>query len=100
MPDFSMNYGTSGTASEYLERMTVQVANQVEMVNTTVQTVIGELEGAMAEQYRIEHQKWSMKVDEMGSVLKSGNTVLLDNTQGYYTTDINEKNRWEGLAGA
>ncbi|MFD7135392.1 WXG100 family type VII secretion target [Streptomyces sp. NPDC059894] len=100
MPDFMMNYGASGTASEYLQQMTTAVRNQVDTVHATVQTVISELEGAMAQQYKIEHDKWTAKVDEMGGVLSSGNTVLVNNTQGYYTTDVNEQNRWEGLAGA
>lgn len=99
MADFMMTYGLSETASDYLGQQTLAVEQQVEATHTTVQRVMSELEGAMAEQYKLEHDKWTAKVAEMGQLLGHGNQILVENTSNYLTTDRQEQMRWEGTAG-
>ncbi|UUU23656.1 WXG100 family type VII secretion target [Streptomyces sp. DSM 40750] len=97
MPDFMIDYDGSGQGSEYLTQQTQAIRNLIEALDQAVRSVMSELEGNTAIAYEAKQKEWGLKVDDMGNVLQFGNQTLVDVTQNYLTTDVNEGAKWGGV---
>ncbi|NKZ00964.1 WXG100 family type VII secretion target [Nocardiopsis alborubida] len=94
---FDVSYGEVDQATMDLDTQTKAVRNQIESLDTTMQSLKAQLDGAMFEQYQIKVEQWRSNVADMEKLLGAAKSSLDQIRHEYSGTDNREAMNWQGL---
>ncbi|MEV6820003.1 WXG100 family type VII secretion target [Nocardiopsis dassonvillei] len=94
---FSVTYAHVNDVTEELRAQTVKVQQQIEDLNTTMQSLKTQLEGAMFTEYEKKYASWQLNVEDMNTLLKEAERALIQISNQYESTDSREAMNWQAL---
>lgn len=94
---FSVTYAYVNEATDELRAQTKNVENQLEQLNTTMQSLQSQLEGAMFTEYQNKYRSWQSNVADMNTLLLKAEAALQQISHEYSSTDSREAMNWQAL---
>ncbi|MFC7326849.1 WXG100 family type VII secretion target [Marinactinospora rubrisoli] len=94
---FSIQYAGTTMGEEALRQQTEVVANAIETLATQMMSVKSQNLGFTAEDFDAAIARWRLNVEDMRTLLNSGQLALGDIAQNYDYTDRREAASWQAL---
>ncbi|MEV2275678.1 WXG100 family type VII secretion target [Nocardiopsis sp. NPDC049922] len=97
MDGFDVTYAYVDQATQQLVTETQNVANAIETLDSQMQAVRADLEGATAEAYDAKVKQWRLNVADMNVLLGRAQAALNEIRNNYSGTDGREATEWAAL---
>ncbi|GAB3208494.1 WXG100 family type VII secretion target [Marinactinospora thermotolerans] len=94
---FSMKYQGAALTEDALRQQTEVVAKAIEDLAARMQVIKQQNIGFASDEFDTAVAKWRLHVDDMRTLLNSGQLALGNIAQNYNATDRREAARWQAL---
>jgi WXG100 family type VII secretion target len=94
---FDVSYAEVDQATIELDTQTKAVRKQIEDLDSEMQSLRSQLDGAMFEQYQVKMASWKANVTDMETLLGKARVALNSIREDYAGTDGREAMNWQAL---